>query len=97
MEITAAMVKKLREMTGAGVMNCKKALVETDGDYDKAVEVLRKKGGKIKSTHNNAWTRRPHRRYTIFFKTTKYTNLWNKINCWFNQKQIRRTQFSEFY
>ena len=44
MEITAAMVKKLREMTGAGVMNCKKALVETDGDYDKAVEVLRKKG-----------------------------------------------------
>ncbi len=44
MEITAAMVKKLREMTGAGVMACKKALVETDGDYDKAVEVLREKG-----------------------------------------------------
>ncbi len=44
MEITAAMVKKLREMTGAGVMNCKKALVETDGDFDKAIEVLREKG-----------------------------------------------------
>ena len=44
MEITAAMVKKLREMTGAGVMACKKALVETDGDYDKAVDVLREKG-----------------------------------------------------
>ena len=44
MEITAAMVKQLREMTGAGVMACKKALVETDGDFDKAIEVLREKG-----------------------------------------------------
>ncbi len=44
MEITAAMVKQLREMTGAGVMACKKALVETEGDYDKAIEVLREKG-----------------------------------------------------
>ena len=44
MEITAAMVKELREMAGAGVMACKKALVETDGDYDKAIEVLREKG-----------------------------------------------------
>lgn len=44
MEITAAMVKELREMTGAGVMACKKALVETNGDYDKAIEVLREKG-----------------------------------------------------
>lgn len=44
MEITATMVKQLREMTGAGVMACKKALVETDGDFDKAIEVLREKG-----------------------------------------------------
>ncbi len=44
MEITASMVKQLREMTGAGVMACKNALVETEGDFDKAVEVLRKKG-----------------------------------------------------
>lgn len=44
MEITAAMVKELREMTGAGVMACKKALVETEGDFDKATELLRKKG-----------------------------------------------------
>ena len=44
MEITASMVKELREMTGAGVMACKKALVETDGDFEKATEVLRKKG-----------------------------------------------------
>lgn len=44
MEITASMVKKLREMTGAGIMDCKRALQEVDGDYDAAVEVLRKKG-----------------------------------------------------
>jgi elongation factor Ts len=43
-EITAAMVSKLREMTGAGLMDCKKALVETGGDIDKAAELLRKKG-----------------------------------------------------
>ncbi|MBE5940528.1 MAG: elongation factor Ts [Lachnospiraceae bacterium] len=44
MEIKASMVKELREMTGAGVMACKNALVETDGDFDKAIELLRKKG-----------------------------------------------------
>lgn len=42
--ITAAMVKELREMTGAGMMDCKKALTETDGNMDAAVEVLRKSG-----------------------------------------------------
>jgi len=44
MAITAADVKNLREMTGAGMMDCKKALTETDGDFDAAVEFLRKKG-----------------------------------------------------
>ena len=44
MAITAAMVKELREMTGAGMMDCKKALNETDGDMDAAVEFLRKNG-----------------------------------------------------
>ena len=44
MAVTAAMVKELREMTGAGMMDCKKALVETDGDMEKAVDVLREKG-----------------------------------------------------
>ena len=44
MAITAAMVKELREMTGAGMMDCKKALNEVDGDMDKAVEFLREKG-----------------------------------------------------
>ncbi|MBR5258919.1 MAG: elongation factor Ts [Eggerthellaceae bacterium] len=42
--ITAAMVKELREMTGAGMMECKKALTEVDGDLDKAVDVLRTRG-----------------------------------------------------
>ena len=42
--ITAAMVKELREMTGAGMMDCKKALAATDGDMDKAVDFLREKG-----------------------------------------------------
>ncbi len=44
MAIKAADVKKLREMTGAGMMDCKKALTETDGDFDAAVEYVRKKG-----------------------------------------------------
>ena len=44
MAITAADVKKLREATGAGMMDCKKALTETDGDFDAAIEFLRKKG-----------------------------------------------------
>lgn len=44
MNITAEMVKNLREMTGAGMMDCKKALVETNGDMDKAVDYLREKG-----------------------------------------------------
>ena len=44
MAVTAQMVKELREMTSAGMMDCKKALVETDGDMDKAVELLKEKG-----------------------------------------------------
>jgi elongation factor Ts len=43
-EITAALVKSLREQTGAGMMDCKKALTETDGNFDNAVDWLRKKG-----------------------------------------------------
>ena len=44
MAVTASMVKELREMTGAGMMDCKKALSATDGDFDKAIEFLREKG-----------------------------------------------------
>jgi len=46
-KITASEVNKLRQSTGAGMMDCKKALVEAEGDFDKAVEVLRKKGQKV--------------------------------------------------
>ncbi|TXE08655.1 elongation factor Ts [Gelidibacter salicanalis] len=46
-KITAAEVNKLRQSTGAGMMDCKKALVEAEGDFDKAIDVLRKKGQKV--------------------------------------------------
>ena len=47
MSISAADVKKLRDATGVGMMDCKKALVEADGDFDAAIELLRKKGQKV--------------------------------------------------
>jgi elongation factor Ts len=47
--ITAAEVNKLRQMTGAGMMDCKKALQENDGDFEKAIDYLRKKGQKLAS------------------------------------------------
>ena len=64
-EITASIVKDLREKTGAGMMDCKKALVEADGDETKAIEILRKKGlksvdkraGKVARTHVSGWRR----------------------------------------
>ena len=45
-QITAKQVNELRKQTGAGMMDCKKALVETGGDFDKAIDVLRKKRSK---------------------------------------------------
>ncbi len=45
--ITAAEVAKLRKQTGAGMMDCKKALQESEGDFEKAIEILRKKGAKV--------------------------------------------------
>lgn len=50
MAITAQDVNKLRQMTGAGMMDCKKALTEADGNFDKAVELLRKKGQKVSAS-----------------------------------------------
>lgn len=47
MQISAEMVKKLRDMTGAGVMECKTALNEAQGDFEKAVEILRKRGAAV--------------------------------------------------
>jgi elongation factor Ts len=46
-KITASEVNKLRKSTGAGMMDCKKALTEANGDFDKAIEILRKKGQKV--------------------------------------------------
>ena len=47
MKVTMDMIKKLREMTGAGVMDCRKALEESEGDIEKAIEILRKKGAAV--------------------------------------------------
>ena len=49
MVITAAQVNELRQKTGAGMMDCKKALTEADGDFEKAIEILRKKGAAVAS------------------------------------------------
>ncbi|MBV6647012.1 MAG: elongation factor Ts [Cyclobacteriaceae bacterium] len=56
MAISAQDVNKLRQMTGAGMMDCKKALVEADGDFDKAVELLRKKGQKVSASRADRQT-----------------------------------------
>ena len=46
-EVTASMVKELRDKSGAGMMDCKKALTEADGDFEQAVDILRKQGQKV--------------------------------------------------
>lgn len=51
--ITAQDVNKLRQMTGAGMMDCKKALAEADGDFEKAIEILRKKGQKVSASRSD--------------------------------------------
>jgi elongation factor Ts len=56
MAITAQEVNKLRQMTGAGMMDCKKALTEAEGDFDKAVEILRKKGQKVSAARSDRET-----------------------------------------
>ena len=54
MAVSMADITKLRKMTGAGMMDCKNALTESEGDFDKAVEIIRKKGHKgIKKRHTN--------------------------------------------
>ncbi|WP_291274066.1 translation elongation factor Ts [Flavobacterium sp.] len=53
MSITAADVNKLRGITGAGMMDCKKALVEAEGDFEKAIEILRKKGQKVAANRSD--------------------------------------------
>lgn len=66
MAITAQEVNKLRQMTGAGMMDCKKALVESEGDYDKAIEILRKKGQKVSASRADRQTNEG----SVFIKTS---------------------------
>ncbi|MEM9833949.1 MAG: translation elongation factor Ts [Bacteroidota bacterium] len=66
MAITAQEVNKLRQMTGAGMMDCKKALVEADGDFDKAIEILRKKGQKVSASRSDRETSEG----VVFIKTS---------------------------
>ncbi|MFC2187075.1 translation elongation factor Ts [Peijinzhouia sedimentorum] len=56
MAITAQDVNKLRQMTGAGMMDCKKALTEAGGDFDTAIEILRKKGQKVSAARSDRET-----------------------------------------
>ncbi len=55
--ITAQDVNKLRTMTGAGMMDCKKALTEAEGDFEKAIEILRKKGQKVSASRSDRETK----------------------------------------
>jgi len=64
--ITAADINKLRQMTGAGMMDCRKALTESNGDFDAAIDYLRKKGQKVAALRND----REAREGVILAKTT---------------------------
>lgn len=66
MTITAQDVNKLRQMTGAGMMDCKKALAEADGDFEKAIEILRKKGQKVSASRSD----KEAKEGSVFVKTS---------------------------
>ncbi len=67
MAITAQDVNKLRKMTGAGMMDCKKALVESDGDFEAAIDILRKKGQKVSASRADRETSEG----SVFVKTNE--------------------------
>ena len=56
MEIKAIDVQKLRKMTGAGMMDCKKSLVKTNGDYERSKELIREKGTQVSATRTDRET-----------------------------------------
>ncbi|MBS1505516.1 MAG: elongation factor Ts [Bacteroidetes bacterium] len=66
MMITAQDVNKLRTMTGAGMMDCKKALTEAEGDFEKAIEILRKKGQKVSASRSD----KDAKEGSVFIKTS---------------------------
>jgi elongation factor Ts len=65
--ISAQDVNKLRTMTGAGMMDCKKALTEANGDFEKAIEILRKKGQKVSASRSD----RDAKEGSVFVKTSE--------------------------
>ena len=79
MEITASLVKDLREKTGAGMMDCKKALSETAGDFEKAVEFLRKKG--IASAAKKAGRATKEGTVTAWVSNDSRSGIVLEINC----------------
>ena len=79
MAISADKVKTLRERTGAGIMDCKSALTETDGDIDKAVEVLRKKG--IASAEKRAGRETSQGRVEAYVHAGNQLGVLVEINC----------------
>ena len=78
-EITAQDVNKLRTMTGAGMMDCKKALTEAEGDFEKAIEILRKKGQKVSASRSD----KEAKEGSVFVKTAddKKTAVLIALNC----------------
>jgi len=78
-EITAQEVNKLRTMTGAGMMDCKKALTEAQGDFEKAIEILRKKGQKVSASRSD----KEAKEGAVFIQTSddKRTAVLIALNC----------------
>ncbi|HEY9044670.1 MAG TPA: translation elongation factor Ts [Ohtaekwangia sp.] len=77
--ISAQDVNKLRQMTGAGMMDCKKALAEAEGDFDKAIEILRKKGQKVSASRSD----REAKEGSVFIKVSddKKEGVLIALNC----------------
>lgn len=77
MAITAADVNKLRQQTGAGMMDCKKALEESNGDFEQAVDFLRKKGAKVAANRQD----RDAKEGVVLAKTNGKTGIVISVNC----------------
>src|SRR4051812_29157815 len=77
MAITAADVNKLRQQTGAGMMDCKKALEETSGDFEAAVDFLRKKGAKVAANRAD----RDAKEGVVLAKTNGKNGIVVSVNC----------------
>jgi len=75
--ITASDVNKLRTMTGAGMMDCKKALTEADGDFEKAIDILRKKGQKVAANRSD----RDAKEGFVIAKSSGNTAVVLSLNC----------------